>query len=370
MRNLLSKLVSINSAYPHEQRIVDYICDYVKNKKVKITKQKVENKRYNILLEKGKGKKSIMLYSHLDTVNITEGWKTDPLTLTIKDDKAYGLGAWDMKSGLTVCLNEFLEYQPKNIKLKLALCVDEEGISKGAYVLMKSGFMKDVDCVLSTAPAFQYALQGIVTGRKGRAVYEIIIQGKSRHFYFYESKYDSILFAGKLLDKLSQEIDKKIFVFARKIFAEAVGFSVPQKTVIEIDSSIYPPITSKHIMHKIIYLCDEINKEYKNYFIVKVDFIKRETPFLEGYKIDPDNAYLDLLKQSILEVTNKKAIPYFRPSVSDENIFGAGGITTFEVGPVGGNAHAPNEWVSLSSLSILQKILHQFLRKADTISSY
>jgi di/tripeptidase len=51
--------------------------------------------------------------------------------------------------------------------------------------------------------------------------------------------------------------------------------------------------------------------------------------------------------------------------VADENIFGAKKITTLGIGPIGGNTHAPNEWVSISSMEKLQKILMDFLTQID-----
>ena len=114
-------------------------------------------------------------------------------------------------------------------------------------------------------------------------------------------------------------------------------------------------------------MSESINLKYDNSFNVCVNFVKRETPFLEPYEIDKNNPYLRLLSKSVSETTKKKAIPYFRSSVADENIFGSYGFTVLGIGPEGGNAHAPNEWVSITSMKKLNLVIMNFLKKADDI---
>ena len=119
IQKLLKQLVSINSIYPNENNLV-LLLEKMFKSDYKITKQKVENKRSNLLVEKGRGKQTILLYSHLDTVDIIEGWKTDPLDLKVIEDRAYGLGSWDMKGGMSTNILSFFNSQPKNFKLKMS----------------------------------------------------------------------------------------------------------------------------------------------------------------------------------------------------------------------------------------------------------
>ncbi len=367
--NLLKKTVAINSIFPNEQKLSDFIYKFFKLKKFKVYKQLVEKNRFNILVEKGQSKKAILLYSHLDTVGIVQNWNTDPLKLYIKDDKAYGLGAWDMKGGMVINILSFLNFNPKNYQLKLAFCVDEENISKGAYKLINSHFFKNVDLVISTEPAFFYGNQGIVIGRPGRAVFLIKINCQPKHYGFYEKKYDINLFISQLIKDLSKFYKKnkakKQFVFVKKIESKTVGLSTPYEVNLQIDSSIIPPLTKNQLLDQIKEKINYLNKKFNNFFEVKVDFYPRETPYLDGYEISMDNFYLKILKKTINEVTQKKAIPYFRSSIADENLFGSIGKTVLGIGPAGENAHSPNEWVALNSLEILYNIIINFLKDID-----
>lgn len=306
------------------------------------------------------------MYSHLDTIAVTDNWKTNPLQLKIVADKAYGLGAWDMKAGIVANIITFLHFQPKNYKLRLCFCVDEENISQGGYKLANSVFAKDVICVMSIEPAFQYGLQGIVIGRVGRAIYDVKFCCQAKHFAFYEKKFDINLAMAEFLTQLptlSRNNNKnKQHVFARKIKSQAIGLSLPQETVIELDSATFPATTHHQVLQKIQKLAQEIENKYEN-IAIQVSLKKRLTPYLESYQINT-NKYLSYLTDSVSEITKKRARSYFRSSVADDNIF-ANRIITLGIGPTGGNAHAPNEWVSLSSIEKLSLILNRFLAKID-----
>lgn len=367
--SLLSEMVKINSVYPAEIKMALFIEKLLRKTGYIVTKQYVDSKRYNLIVEKGYGKKSVMLYSHLDTVGIVDGWKQDPFTLHIVGDKAYGIGAWDMKGGMAVSLLAFITHQPKNIKLKMVFCVDEENISLGGHVLARSPFIDDVECVISTEPAFFYGNQGIVIGRPGRAVYRINIEGKPKHYALYDPKEDISIFTGELIIDLKKinltAASKKQFVFVRSTETTIQGMSTPQKIILELDSSILPPNSHSQILKKIKSSAIKINSKYRNYFTIDAGFVKRDTPFLEGYEIKKPNDYLKIMEKTIKKTTGKKAVPYFRSSIADENIFGYMGKTVLGIGAVGGNAHSYQEWVSLGSLEKLYNILTDFLTNTD-----
>lgn len=365
----LKQFVETESIYPKEERLADNLYSFFKKKQLRCYKEPIGKNRYNIIVEKGSGPKSILLYSHLDTVGIVEGWKTDPLKLHVVDDKAFGLGAWDMKGGMAAEIAAFLQSNPKHYALKMVFCSDEEYISKGGYAFINSPFIQNVACVISCEPAFYHGLQGIVTGRIGRAVYDIHFVGQSTHYAFYKQNIDPNLVAAQFIQHITQlnktiNDEKKQFIFARKIDSQTIGMSIPQRTIVQLDSAILPPNTHKKMLEQLKKIASTLNKTYPS-IRIDVSFVKRETPFLEPYEINADNIYLTRLKESVRKTTGKSPKPYFRSSVSDENLFGFSGIPTFGIGPIGGNAHAPNEWVSLSSLGALSTILTDFFSQID-----
>lgn len=368
--NLLKKLVKINSIYPNEKKLGSFLYDFFIKKGFFVEKQFVEKDRFNLLVKKGKAKQSILLYAHLDTVDSTnKNWQTNPFQLIIKNDKGYGLGAFDMKGGMAANILSFLETNLKNWNLKLAFCVDEENISKGAYRLIKSSFLDDVKIILSTEPAFYYGNQGIVIGRPGRAVYQLLLSYPSIHYGLYDHKNDIALILSQFIQKIKKlnhyKKHSKQFLFIREIKTETIGLSTINKIYLEIDSSIVSPDNQKTVETKLNQLLLLIKKNYP-FLNYQLSIKPRETPYLDGYFINKkNNHYLKILEKAISQITQKKAVPYFRSSIADENLFGYYGFNVFGIGSDGGNAHNGNEWISLSSLVILKKIIIHYLKKLD-----
>ena len=175
---VLQDLVSIRSSYPNEGKIGQYIKEKLLEMQFRVKVQKVTETRFNILAEKGKGP-SVLLFGHLDTVKEKEDWNTNPYVLTTKGDNLYGLGAWDMKSGLATILSAVKNFSPKKYKLKLAFVVDEEFVSLGMDKLIKSGWLKDVIGAIVPEPGFTYGIKGIAMGRIGRPVFNITVKTKT-----------------------------------------------------------------------------------------------------------------------------------------------------------------------------------------------
>lgn len=364
---LLKKVVAINSVYPNEEKLIDFLFSYLKKRNIFVIKQKVSENRFNLLAEKGKGEKAVLFLSHADTVNLTGNWQTNPFQLTQKGDRLFGLGAWDMKGGLVVNLLTFLESNPKNYQFKLAITIDEENISLGGYTLAKSDFIKNVDCLISTEPAFRYGIKGMVIGRSGRAVYQVILSRPSLHSAFYHPKKDLNLVLADFINQIKsfyqEKGDKKRLIQIRKIRTENIGMSLVSKIEIELESMVIPPLSHQKVLERLKRGFEKILKRYDSKIKCEVNFYQRKTPFLEPYLIKKDNFYLKKLKQSVKDVTHQQALLYFRSSVADDNIFGAMGKIVLGIGPEGGNAHNVNEWVSLNSLIKLKEILTNFTIK-------
>ena len=95
------------------------------------------------------GGRSLILNGHIDTMpsGSLEKWDTDPWTLTEKDGKLYGLGADDMKGGLSaeilgLELALSLGFQPKG-DIIIESVVDEEGGGNGSLAAAAAGYKAD-----------------------------------------------------------------------------------------------------------------------------------------------------------------------------------------------------------------------------------
>lgn len=363
LQKLTQELVKIPSHYPHEKQLCDFLVQYFQDSGCTIDTQDVGDGRSNIIVTKGQGDKSIAFYAHIDTVAPTGTWDNDPYAAHIEDDKLYGIGTYDMKSGMAANICAFNDFEPKDFQLKLILCVDEENISLGAHSLLKTDHLKNVDCIISPEPAFK-GLHSITIGRMGRCVYDVEITRDSVHTAHYSPDKDINRVWAKLQEALEElyieEGTKKQFVFAREMRSEVTGMSLPNKITAQLEAGIIPPQSADMLRDRLIQVMQDVLENFDGVSFT-LDYVNRLTDFLDPYEIDKNNAYALKLYDAVQKVTGKTAEPYFRSSVGDDNVFGSRGYTVLGIGPEGANAHAPNEYVHLDSLEQLYNVYMEFL---------
>ena len=104
--DLLKKLVSFNSVFPHEKELAHFLAEELKKLGFKVEMQQFDGNRYNVLASRGTVGKPVLLYGHIDTVPAYsyDHVNRDPFKLEEKDGKLYGLGAYDMKAGIAAML--------------------------------------------------------------------------------------------------------------------------------------------------------------------------------------------------------------------------------------------------------------------------
>ncbi|MGA0805238.1 MAG: acetylornithine deacetylase [Pseudohongiellaceae bacterium] len=133
----------------------------------------------NLIATLGSGPGGLVLAGHTDTVPFDQAlWSVDPLRLTEKDNRLYGLGSTDMK-GFFVVVHEAVQ-QFRDAKLQQPLIIlataDEESSMDGARQLVQLG-----------RPHARYAVIGEPTGlrpinrHKGVMMERLHVQGQSGH---------------------------------------------------------------------------------------------------------------------------------------------------------------------------------------------
>lgn len=378
MIELLKELVSINSIYPNEDKVCNFIYYLLLGLGFNVKKHYISDNRFNLLAEKGEGDFSYLLYAHTDTVPIYGEWKKDPFTLRVEGDRAIGLGSVDMKGGLVSILKAVEGFRPNNYKLKVCFGVDEENISEGAYELSKTSWLNDVKGILVPESSLPFhisekASSHIAIGRKGRSVFTIKIHGESTHGVNTEKGISAIDEGIKLIEALKKlELTKhdklgKTSYFVRRFESKSNSLSIPDYAEIELDFHLVPPDTSIIFKKK---LNSFISNLYEKEILKKTDrdfeviLNERKTPYLEPFIVNENDYFLSIVTNSVKEVYGEYTYSYGQ-SVSDENIFGSLGIPTLTVGPLGDNHHSAEEWVSIESLNNLAKIYRDVLEKLD-----
>ncbi|QRF68978.1 M20/M25/M40 family metallo-hydrolase [Ponticoccus alexandrii] len=128
------------------------------------------------------GPGGVLLSGHLDVVPVDgQPWTGDPFSLSLRDGRAYGRGAADMKGFVACALAAFEAAAGTTLAapLKLVLSFDEEagclGIAEMLPHLVPSIGLADL-CIVGEPTEMR-----LVTGHKGKASYRVDCHGGSGH---------------------------------------------------------------------------------------------------------------------------------------------------------------------------------------------
>jgi len=139
-----------------------------------------DGKKANLIATLGSGPGGLVLAGHTDTVPFDEGrWQSDPLALTERDNRLYGLGSADMKGFFPLAIAAASAFTADALKQPLILLAtaDEESSMNGARQLAAAGRPKARAAIIgeptSLVPVRMHKgimMQAVrVTGRAGHS---------------------------------------------------------------------------------------------------------------------------------------------------------------------------------------------------------
>ena len=170
---ILKKLVSFNTIkYEENKLILDYIEKYLLNLGFK-----TESKTKNLIMKIGENPK-VGFLGHTDTVEYIDGWKSNPFILTEEANILRGLGACDMKGGVSAVLDAVSKINLNELKngIKLYFTFDEEIGFGGVREIVKNN---------EKFPSFMIfgepTNNEIFIGSKGIFELELNFEGKKAH---------------------------------------------------------------------------------------------------------------------------------------------------------------------------------------------
>ena len=127
---LLRKLVSLPSFSGEEHLRSDYLVNYFKE-------NGIETERFgnNLILRQPHAyhtRPTLMLNSHLDTVQPASTYSFDPFTPPVSDTHVYGLGSNDAGASVVSMIQAFLHFYDKKLPFNLLLALSTEEENSGA----------------------------------------------------------------------------------------------------------------------------------------------------------------------------------------------------------------------------------------------
>lgn len=380
---LLQKLIQIKSPYFEEDEIIEYASQWLTEKGVnnyiqnyheeKITNYKGKN--VISILDSGKEGPTIYFNGHLDTVQLCNGWDYDPYGGEIVDDRIYGVGALDMKSGCAAIMEALRTFVKNNDDFKgkiiSTLVSDEEGpYGLGTDAVINAGLTENIDVSIVTEPSAGFTkgiFPNICLGARGG--YGLIVEffGKSAHAANPQEGINAATEASKLvsnLDKTKFIKDEHLgegSICVVSVEADGGACSVPDYAKVQIFRHIVPGETKDSVINDIERICEEVgvNCEYE----IKARPAPNEsTEAFLPYKVSQDNTYVKSLNAVCSHVTGKDAsITYFQ-SIGDFCYLGTRvDAPCIIFGTEGENYHGKNEYTTLSSLTETTQIIYDYL---------
>lgn len=365
---LLQKLVEIDSVFPNEQRMSLFLQEYLEKIGFSVEVIPTDKSRNNLIATYGRSENYLCFYAHMDTVPRDEKGELEPYKLIIKGDKAFGLGAEDMK-GAIVNILYTAEYAVEHkLPMKIIFAVDEEYISRGAHDLVNSKKLHDVGFLVSGESGqikdFKQPFS-VVYGRKGRMLIEMEVSGKKSHAADSNHGKNAINDAALLINALSKThlkrnkyLGETEFVF-QSIHSNTTSFSIPDKCVVSCSVLSVPGVNYEIVAQKI----KSIARSLK--VAVNVRLVERETPYGDAYEVDRKGTFLKKIEKEVF--SPNRVTPIYTGSVADENIFANRlNIPVISVGPIGGGGHTKDEWLSIKSFHKTKDIYKSILELYNT----
>jgi len=367
--DLVSKLVQIDSANPWlvkgsvgEAEVVQFIITWLEPYGAQIHLEEAEKGRFNLVarLPGSKSSKSLCIYAHTDTVGY-ELWRDRALHPWVENDRLYGLGAADDKGHCAVAMLVLKSIFQKKIHLGgdlwLALLVDEEGTSSGAFDFVKR---HKPDGLIVLEP---FGLGSITVTHQGFGWLDIIVKGRAAHGSAPDIGVDAILHMSEVISRLGK-LDREKYALSAHALNGKVVFhtgvisggtdyaTYPAECILGIEIGTQPGETIQDRVAEIQSIFNEV-KELHPHFDGHVHVRLARDPFMaKNHK-----PLWDILASQVEKATGTQVKATGENSWGDAAIFQDAGIPTLMLGAKGDNFHAPDEWVSIPELCKLVEII-------------
>lgn len=320
------------------------------------------------------GGRSLIFSSHIDTAPVAPGWPHDPWKPRLEGDRLYGLGVFDMKSGLAASMMAVRCLMDIGLRLAgdvvIESVVDEEfGGANGTLACRLRGMAADAAIVpeptnLAVCPA-----------SRGGALWRVTFRGTAGMAFSGETIVNPVIEAGYFITFLEEYETGRagaagplpwygtpaaLPAMITRVEAGDMNAplcdSGPAECHVDIWVECYPRIGENELKSDLL--------TRFGVFCRKHGFMRRTEPeirklvrFLPGSETSPDLPLIGMLAEQTALVTGREPPIHGAPFACDAFMFNLYSPTPAVImGPAGGNAHAPDEFVELPGLYELVEI--------------
>lgn len=364
--NKTHELVEIKSETLSEADICQFYASELESLGLIVERRPISNDRFNIYakLPGTTSQNSLIFNGHLDTIPIGESWPP-----RVSAEKIFGRGAEDMKGGMAALLAMLYGFKMSKTKLRGDLWItavvgheDAEAEKDGPLAMCQD---INLGTISGDAILIVEGDSELWTMSTGSSVFQIILHSKlgGTHTNNISMRQNPVYYIGKIIEaivQLQERMDSgekhplvgSPRVDIGKIVSGDYYNRTPSVSTIEGIIRWLPGSTLKDtqdLLHRIIApIAQEGDLD------LEIEFTLSREPF----EVPADNHALKIVSSAIERTTGIKPQIIGKRIVGDANIFmPKTGIPTFYYGPGYKTAHSNDEWVSISSLYSLAKVL-------------
>ncbi|MDY6844711.1 MAG: M20/M25/M40 family metallo-hydrolase [Thermodesulfobacteriota bacterium] len=338
LKKLLKDLVDIYSPSGKEEEIVRFTEEYLKNHDIGVTRQEVDENRYNLIVwPEDREEIELCFIGHLDTVTAHD---LEDYGFYEEGDSIFGLGSTDMKAGCAAMIEAFTILAKSTSlfpPIGLALVVGEEEEGDGAKTLVREY-------------GFPWAIVGEPTnlvpslGHYGYLEILLRTRGKKAHFSMPELGQNAIETMLNTLLKVTEyttTIRHDVVYNIRQLSSFPGGFVVPDICEAWLDLHLPPNSRIDTLKAELEQLVEEASGNIHGL----ETYIRFEETY-SGYRISEERSLIKKLRNVYHQMSLDWEPHDFR-SHSDGNVLWAAGVDPIILGPGQlESAHTPEESVS------------------------
>lgn len=371
---ILKKIINIKTVNDNEGELASYLARLFKpftKAGVQVEKVNYAPGRDNLVVTIGHGGKTLGFTGHLDVVDPGNlaAWQTDPFQATVKDDKLYGRGACDMKSGLAAVVVALLELLEQGAQLpgtiKLLATVGEETGNYGAAQLTREGYADDLDALIVCEP--NNDLHEVTYACKGVIDYYVTATGKAAHSSRPQNGINAIDHLMEFAQKAKQTLDQfnqqdpalgKLTHIISKIDGGEQINSVPSRAVLGGNIRTIPQYPNEVVYQALNKIIAELNQQPGHHLSIRYSFPE------EPMGGQSDSTLIHQVQGVAQKVLGFVPTPTVSTGANDGQEFTQSkkDFTSVIIGPGGDCSHMPNEFVSLDAYYQAVKFYQQFAK--------
>lgn len=259
---LLKKLIETESFSSKENLTAAYIEKWFQNYDISTTR--TANNVWAVNKHFKKGKPTLLLNSHHDTVKPNKGYTKNPFKAIVEDGKLFGLGSNDAGGCLVSLMATFAHfYDKEDLKYNLVIVASAEEESSGPNGLNSMlQIIPEIDVAIVGEPT----LMNLAVAEKGLVVFDAKVKGTPSHAAHPNGNnaiYNTVdvlkWFQGFKFDKSSSVLgDVKMTV--TQIHAGQQHNAVPSEVDLVVDVRVNDKYTNQDIVNelKLKSPCDDI----------------------------------------------------------------------------------------------------------------